>query len=152
MTRLFKTAWEEVVRPFFLRPRRVQVAALCLRKGAEGDEILLITSRDTGRWVLPKGWPIAGLDGGGAAAREAWEEAGVSAGSIGRLPLGTYFYDKRLDSGAVQPVETHLYRVDVQAISDDYPEAGQRQRRWVRPSEAATMVDEPSLQMLLRRL
>ena len=61
-----------------LRPERHQVAALCWRMGQGGAvEILLVTSRDTGRWVIPKGWPMDGKSASAAAAREAWEEAGV---------------------------------------------------------------------------
>ena len=57
-------AWTELVLPLLRRPERMQVSALCHRRDASGKtEILLITSRGTGRWILPKGWPIDGLSG-----------------------------------------------------------------------------------------
>ncbi len=76
---------------------RVQYAALPHRGGAQ-PEILLVTSRETGRWVIPKGWPMKGKSGSEAAAREAFEEAGV-VGEIAPEPLGAYGYVKFLKSG-----------------------------------------------------
>ena len=63
MTKWLRNIWEEVARPMMLRPGGVQFAALCTRPSDSGEDVLLITSRDTGRWVIPKGWPIDGLDG-----------------------------------------------------------------------------------------
>lgn len=152
MSNALTKAWTEVVRPLFLRPKRVQVAALCLRDGETGQEVLLITSRDTGRWIVPKGWPIDGKDGAETALQEAWEEAGVEDAVICNEPMGQYDYDKWLDCGTPQPVETNLYRLKVTGVSDDYPEADQRERLWVTPAEAANLVDEPQLKAILRDL
>ena len=66
-----------------------QVAALCWRLRKNTLQFVLITSRDTGRWVIPKGWPVPGLALSAAAASEAWEEAGV-IGRISDQPLGDY--------------------------------------------------------------
>src|SRR5689334_18106679 len=86
----------ERVRRLFGRPvSRLQVAALPWRKSADHVEIMLITSRDTGRWVLPKGWPEEAEALSDAAAREAKEEAGIS-GAIARIEAGRYFYSKIL--------------------------------------------------------
>ncbi|TMV51704.1 NUDIX hydrolase, partial [Thioclava sp. BHET1] len=82
-------AWRSVVLPLVQRPKRLQVAALCFRGGGAATEVLLITSRDTGRWVVPKGWPMRGLDAAGAARQEAWEEAGVM-GRIAAEPVGRF--------------------------------------------------------------
>lgn len=71
--------------------------------------MLLITSRDTGRWILPKGWPIDGLDGAGAALQEAWEEAGVTKADIRSDPMGIFDYDKGLGEGLTVPVTTQVY-------------------------------------------
>ncbi len=143
--------WQEVLRPLVLRPKRVQVAALCLRQGDDGTEVLMITSRGTGRWIVPKGWPIEGLDGAETAAREAWEEAGVLVRRIWRRPVGSYSYDKIQDSGVPEPVQTNLYRIDVAGLADRFPEQGQRERRWMRPREAAKLVDEEELRAILQR-
>ena len=152
MTRTFAKAWEQVLRPLLLRPKRVQMAALCLRDRPNGVEVLLITSRDTGRWVLPKGWPMDGLSAASAALTEAWEEAGVTEAEIDPRPIGQYQYMKKLDSGVPQPVDTHVYRVKVGDLAASYPESDERVRRWVTPKEAAGMVQEPGLQDILRSL
>ncbi|HEX2018774.1 MAG TPA: NUDIX hydrolase, partial [Aurantimonas sp.] len=73
--------------------RRKQFAALPFRTDADGVEVLLVTSRDTGRWVIPKGWPMKNRRPHRAAAIEAFEEAGV-VGKASKVPMGTYDYDK----------------------------------------------------------
>jgi 8-oxo-dGTP pyrophosphatase MutT (NUDIX family) len=128
--------------------RTRQFAALPCRKGAAGPEVMLVTSRDTGRWVLPKGWPIKGLSGAAAAAREAFEEAGLR-GKIKGKPVGTFDYRKRLEGGDSLPVHVSVYRLDVARELDDWPERGQRVRRWFAPAEAADLVEEPQLADLL---
>ena len=152
MTNSLKLAWEEILRPLFFRPKRVQVAALCYRPTEKGKDVLLITSRDTGRWILPKGWPINGLNGAEAALREAWEEAGVADARIQPAPLGMFEYSKKLDNGAETTVETQVYLTEVEELSKSYPEADERTRQWVSPKEAANMVQEPGLQSILRDL
>jgi len=150
------SAWEEFLRPMILRPKRVQVAALCYRPVQDGPdgarEILLITSRGTGRWILPKGWPIDGKTGSESALQEAWEEAGVTAADIDPDPIGQYGYDKRLDSGGVTAVETQVYLTRVRKLTNIYPEAHQRSRRWVTPQKAASMVDETGLRDIMHAL
>ena len=152
MSSWLRNIWEEVGRPLFLRPRRVQFAALCTRKQGASEDVLLITSRDTGRWIIPKGWPIDGLDGAETAAQEAWEEAGVRAETVEKEPVGQYTYDKILNNGSAQPVLTNVYRIRVSELSDDYPEVDQRKRCWVSPSVAAERVREPELQSLLLQM
>lgn len=152
MTSALLKAWNEVVRPIIFRPKRIQVAALCYRKSKNGRDVLLITSRGTGRWILPKGWPIEGKDGAGSALQEAWEEAGVARARIRPRPLGTFQYKKEMDNGAVTPVETEVYLAEVQEMSPAYPEVAERTRKWVSPNEAANMVAEPGLKDILRDL
>lgn len=152
MTDSLKNALASVVGPLLRRPKRFQVAALCYRSDAAGKKVLLISSRDSRRWVVPKGWPMDGYDAPGAAMQEAWEEAGVVEGNINREPVGTYDYDKQLDNGAEVPVETTVFAVEVKRLEKDFPEAAERELKWVAPEEAATMVDEPGLQEILRQL
>lgn len=150
MTEALKKAWTELVRPILQRPKQVQVAALCYRPGADGKDILLITSRDTGRWIVPKGWLINGLSGSQSALQEAWEEAGVKQAEIDPNPAGHYEYIKGLDTGGEAVVDTQVYLTRVIALENDYPEADERKRKWVTPEEAANMVDEPGLKAILR--
>jgi len=131
------------------REPRAQFAALPWRRGAAGEvEVLLITSRETRRWVIPKGWPIKGKSSAKSAAREAFEEAGVT-GKLRKRPVGTYAYDKRLKNGRLQHVRVAVFSLEVEAESEAYPEAGQRERQWAPLTEAARMVDEPELMVIL---
>ncbi|OUS37366.1 NUDIX hydrolase [Rhodobacterales bacterium 56_14_T64] len=152
MTRALSRAWEEILRPMIFRPKRLQVAALCYRKTSEGTDVLMITSRGTGRWILPKGWPISGKDGAESALQEAWEEAGVKKAKIQGEPIGHYDYLKNLGKGRAETVQTLVYVAKVTKLSKTYPEHHQRKRRWMRADEAANLVREPKLRALLRQL
>ncbi|MCF2904840.1 NUDIX hydrolase [Octadecabacter sp. CECT 8868] len=143
------TFLRDYVAPMFRRPKKLQVAALCHRESKRGKEVLLVTSRGTGRWIIPKGWPINGLASAEAAAQEAWEEAGVENGRADSTSIGSYSYDKVMNSGLPVPVETLVYSVEVDNLANDFPEAGQRERKWATPEEAAELVDEPELKSIL---
>lgn len=142
--------WEDYIRPMLQRPRRLQVAALCTRDGEGGKKVLLVTSRGTGRWIIPKGWPIRGMASSEAAMQEAWEEAGVCKGQPSDSAIGTYTYQKTTKHGWPVPVETLVFPVTVEKTAEDFPEAHQRQRKWVDASDAANMVNEPELKLLIR--
>lgn len=152
MMHVFKRAWADMFMPILRRPKRVQVAALCYQDTDQGKRVLLITSRDTGRWIVPKGWPIDGLDGPGAALQEAWEEAGVKQADIQADPVGLYGYDKGLGEGMTVPVEARVYLTHVRDLSEEYPESDIRKRAWFSPTDAADLVDEPDLKEILRAL
>ena len=132
------------------RDVRTQFAALCYRTGRKGPKILLISSRDTGRWILPKGWPIDGKTPSECAAIEAWEEAGVR-GRMRQDAIGIYSYTKELDTGVNLPVVVVVFALRVQELAKEWPEAGERTRKWVSPKKAARMVDEADLAQLLVR-
>ncbi len=152
MTDTLMNALSSVVGPLLRRPKRLQVAALCLKGDGAGKQVLMITSRDTGRWVLPKGWPIDGYDAPGSALQEAWEEAGVKEAEIDPDMIGTYEYAKRLTGGAEVDVEVQVYSAKVDKLVDQFPESDERSRKWVSPLDAANMVQEPGLQELLRQI
>jgi 8-oxo-dGTP pyrophosphatase MutT (NUDIX family) len=124
-----------------------QVAALCWRKHDNRVEVLLITSRDTGRWVLPKGWTMKGLSAPEAAAAEAWEEAGVE-GKVASDALGYFGYDKVLSAELSHPCMVSVYPLRVSGLSRRFPERKERRRKWFTPDKAATKVLEPELQAL----
>ena len=130
------------------REPRTQFAALPWRRLDDRLEVLLITSRETRRWVIPKGWPIKALKSAGTAAREAFEEAGVS-GKIASKPIGAFGYDKRLRSGRIQRVRVAVFALCVTEESDAWPEMAEREKRWVTPAEASDLVLEPELKKLL---
>lgn len=128
-----------------------QFAALPWRRLADGQvKVLLITSRETRRWVIPKGWPMPGRTPAEAAAQEAYEEAGA-VGALADRPIGAYVYDKRLRDGALQRVEVSVFPLEVLVEQLAFPERAQREKLWLSPSEAAERVDEPGLKALILR-
>jgi 8-oxo-dGTP pyrophosphatase MutT (NUDIX family) len=125
----------------------VQIAALPYR--LEGElHILLVTSRDTGRWVIPKGWPMKGRKRHAAAAQEAYEEAGVE-GRIAKQAIGFYRYQKRLANGTARPCTVYIYPLEVTRQHKQWREQGQRVCRWFTLEEAAHAVLEPELQDMI---
>lgn len=132
------------------RPARMQYAALCYRIGRKTGalEILLITSRDTGRWVIPKGWPMPGKRAHEVAEREAYEEAGVQ-GEAQKAPIGAYVYQKRTHHGLAISCKVQVHALEVDGACEDFPEKGARRLEWVDCKEAASRVAEPSLKSLI---
>ena len=128
--------------------RRRQFAALPFRTSPDGVQVLLVTSRDTGRWVIPKGWPMKNRRPHRAAAIEAYEEAGV-VGKADKSALGTYDYEKRTEAGDI-PCRVTVFPLPVVRLEDEWPEKAQRRRAWYRLEEASGLVEEPELQAILR--
>ena len=128
---------------------RAQYAALPYRV-APDLEILLVTSRETGRWVIPKGWPMKGKTRREAAAIEALEEAGVEGRMI-RKPVGAYDYLKVLRSGESQRCRVTVFAVEVTLQHDTWREQDQRSSQWFDWDAAAAAVREPGLGRLIRR-
>ncbi len=112
-------------------------------------EVLLVTSRGTGRWIIPKGWPIPGLSDPESAAREAYEEAGV-LGEIAETLLGTFTHWKSAEDGA-EPGMFHidLYPLRVERELTLWPEAHQRRKVWVSIAQAVTMIEPGELRDLV---
>lgn len=130
---------------------RTQYGAICWRKSGSRLDVLLITSRETGRWVIPKGWPVIGRGAAGSAQREAWEEAGVE-GKVSKNCLGLFSYQKVMDLEQCIPCVVAIYGLQVEKLSRRYPEQSQRQRKWFAAGEAAGLVAEPELRALLLAL
>jgi 8-oxo-dGTP pyrophosphatase MutT (NUDIX family) len=130
---------------------RQQFAALPFRFAGEGKiEVMLLTSRDTKRWVVPKGWPIRRLSPAAVAAREAYEEAGLEGTIEREKPIGRYRYGKRLDGGATAKVEVEVFLLRVTRQMETWPEQAERETRWFDPEQAAELVAEPGLALILR--
>lgn len=133
------------------RPAFLQVAAICLRETSGRKEVLLVRSLDTGRLIVPKGWPMRGRSLAEAALQEAWEEAGVK-GTVCADSVGQFHYHKKRRGGLVQRIEVHCHLVQVSTLAQTYPEAGRRKRQWVPLAEAAGRVREKELQAILGKL
>ena len=128
-----------------------QVAAIPIRlTNAGGIEVLLVTSRETKRWVVPKGWPWRKIKDHDAAAGEAWEEAGVR-GRVLPKSVGEFRYDKRRKE-KFHSLSVTVYLMQVTEEATTWPESEQRQRKWFSPGDAATAVAEPELKSILLAL
>ena len=126
-----------------------QHAALPFSQKSGRVKICLITSRETNRWIIPKGWPIAGAPPHKVAAIEAFEEAGL-IGKIAKKSFGRFHYLKRLKDGCELDCEVSVYPLLVERQADKWNEQGQRKVLWVTRKKACQLVDDDSLSKLLR--
>jgi len=132
-----------------LRP--IQYAALPYRsKGKSGLEVMLVTSRGTRRWIIPKGWPKSGMPPHDAAAEEAFEEAGV-AGKVSKRPIGSYSYEKILKTGDKTNCSVRVFGLRVTRQHNRWPEQREREIEWYTAAEAAQFVKEPKLRRIIRK-
>jgi 8-oxo-dGTP pyrophosphatase MutT (NUDIX family) len=132
------------------RAVRIQFGALPYRLTKAGAlEILLVTSRHTRRWIIPKGWPIKGKKPSQSAAREAYEEAGVR-GIVAVKAIGSFSYEKWVDDkwGTI-PCEVRVFPLLVRRHLKRWPEANERELRWLDPLDAASLVEEEGLRELI---
>lgn len=130
-------------------PAIEQFGVLPYRIESSGQvSILLITSRDTGRWIIPKGNPDPKLSPQEAARLEAHEEAGVE-GEVDDVPVGTYRYVKEKRAGQVVPADVRVFPLRVTRQLDDWPERHERTARWFSTADAAASVAERSLRALI---
>ena len=136
-------------KPRTLSSETRQVAALPWRLGDDGVEVMMITSRETRRWVIPKGGRMVGKTDPQAAAQEAYEEAGVQGETL-EAPVGHFRYAKRLKTGAEQACVVAVYPLEVLIQLGAWPEDQQRQRRWMKQADAADAVHEADLAQLIR--
>lgn len=126
-----------------------QYAALPYRVDHDGQPLVcLVTSRETKRWILPKGQVEPKLKPHQVAENEAFEEAGL-IGQVHAEPLATFPSVKRQKSGKEIPAEVVVYALEVAHVLDNWPERKQRDRRWMSPGEAAMVVGEPGLVQVL---
>ncbi|MCO6417073.1 NUDIX hydrolase [Siccirubricoccus sp. KC 17139] len=128
-----------------------QCAALPLRERDGTIQVLLVTSRETRRWVLPKGWTEAANRAAEQAAVEAFEEAGIR-GDIAPTPIGSYDYEKRIGKHRSLPCRVEVFPMRVAELLEDWPERAERERRWFSLTEAAQAVEEGGLGRLMLQL
>lgn len=142
-------SWLQRISGLLIKPARLQIAALCVRPGDAENEILLVSTRDTGRMILPKGWPEKDRHAHEIAALEAYEEAGV-VGTAETRPMGTFRSFKGLSDGSKIRTKVRVFKLTFEKQLKDYPEVGQRRRIWMPVSEAIETVDEPTLKRFLK--
>jgi ADP-ribose pyrophosphatase YjhB (NUDIX family) len=130
-------------------PQQKQYAALPYVFAPEGLRVLLLTSRETRRWVIPKGWPIGGLEPHEVAKQEARQEAGIH-GTVSTGSIGVYSYRKRLHYFSSLICDVDVFPLHAEQQKLHWRERAQRQLVWLSPSEAALRVQEPELAAILR--
>jgi 8-oxo-dGTP pyrophosphatase MutT (NUDIX family) len=128
-----------------------QFAALPFQIAPGGLRVMLITSRETRRWIIPKGWPIRDLKPRDVAAREAFEEAGLVGRIAGERSIGSYHYSKLLKDHREMLCRVKVFLLAVGHQLDDWPEKAQRECCWAEPAKAAQMVEEGGLAEIIRR-
>ncbi len=124
-----------------------QVAALPYRLTAQGYEVVMITTRDSGRWILPKGWPIKGLKRHESAETEAMEEAGL-IGSAAPKPIGRFIYIKQFPKRQ-EKVLVDVFPLAIEKQLEDWQEKGQREVRFFNPVDAAALVSDAGVGTLI---
>ncbi|MEJ5019462.1 NUDIX hydrolase [Ochrobactrum vermis] len=131
--------------------RLQQVAALVYRRDMGALKVLVITSRGTGRWIIPKGWPQVGRTLAETALREAYEEAGIR-GEVSPTPIGSFCYCKTdLPPERINQFTAAVFAVQFNGQEKDWPERDQRICEWVSPQEAADRVEETELKQILNQ-
>ncbi len=131
------------------RAVRIQYGVLPYRIAQDGSpELLLVTTRETRRWIIPKGWPIKGLKPAKSAAREAYEEAGIR-GTVSPKSIGRFSYQKRLDDGGTVPCEVRVFPMLVKRQVEVWPERHERDVRWFEPDKALSAIKEVALRDLI---
>jgi 8-oxo-dGTP pyrophosphatase MutT (NUDIX family) len=127
----------------------IQYGALPYREIKSVMEVLLVTSRETRRWIIPKGWPQSGVPPHRAAAKEAFEEAGV-VGKVSKKTIGAYWYDKITESGATMRCKVRVFPLRVTRQLRKWPEKRQRRTQWHSPAQASRRVGETYLRQIIR--
>ena len=133
-----------------LHVRNVQYAALPWRRAQGAVEILLVTTRNTRRWIVPKGWPLDGRTPSECAAHEALEEAGV-LGEVAAETLGSFRYAKRRKSGKIVPCKVHVFTMRVVRQRRRWAEKSVREICWCSLDEALMRVTDPGLRRLIAK-
>ena len=128
---------------------RAQLAALCYRYKGDKLQVCLVTTRNTGRWIMPRGWPTHKNTPAQGAAIEAYEEAGVK-GIAHPNSIGAYSYDKPMGDG-VMPVMVVVYAIRVTETKKVWPEKKERKRKWMSPKKAAQHMDELGARQIVAR-
>lgn len=128
-----------------------QVAVLPFVPIGRDFEVLLITSRHGGHWIVPKGWPSAKQSLAEAAAREAQEEAGL-VGVIHAEPIGSFSYRKKMDAGYGVRCHVHVFPFLVMQQCVSWLEQGERSLRWCSLGDAVRLVEDRGLAELLAGL
>jgi len=119
-----------------------------VKKSKKKPEVLLVTGRRSGRWMIPKGWPMVGKSRADSAAQEAFEEAGIK-GKIDPSPIGRFRHIKQhILFGRIE-VDIVVHTLAVERELGNWPERGERDRKWFAIDDAMERVDSDELRLLI---
>ncbi len=136
-----------------IRDTRIQrqCGALPFSVDENGDvRVMLVTTRGSRRWVIPKGWPMRDRTAADTAVQEAYEEAGLVGTIVGDAPVGCYRYEKRRSARRPETFEVAVFLFAVERQLAKWPEKAQRKTRWFDPVEASACVASTELADILR--
>lgn len=150
-TKSIKNRIAEAMQVFSARNTALQIGTLAFRTGKRPLEVCLITSRGGGRWIIPKGWPEPGLSHTEIAAKEAWEEAGLT-GSVHPDLYASYETSKSIEPGTDLPVRMDIYLLANPNQATNFPELGQRKVKWLPIERAVERVEDHGLKKVLSKL
>lgn len=119
-----------------------------LKRRKKKPEVLLVTGRRSGRWMIPKGWPMPGKSLADSAAQEAFEEAGIK-GRIEPTPIGSFRHMKQHLLFGTLEVDIFVHPLAVERELGNWPEKGERSRKWFPIDEAVQRVDSDELKSLI---
>ena len=109
--------------------------------------ILMITSSNGTRWIVPKGSIERGSDASRCAVQEAYEEAGVRGKLSSREPFGTVRLKRRR-----RRIDVAVFLLKVSEVHQRWPERDRRKRAWLTPEQAAAAVEDLGLRDLITEL
>jgi 8-oxo-dGTP pyrophosphatase MutT (NUDIX family) len=124
--------------------RTIQYGVLPYIQSANKVKLVLITSRKSKNWIVPKGNRILKKSKHATALQEAFEEAGLR----GRLSEGDEMHFKIKSNG--KQVMLILYPMRVEKMLRVWPEKGQRKRVVVNRHKAVKIVGWPNFRRKLK--
>ncbi|MBO0344658.1 NUDIX hydrolase [Roseibium sp. CAU 1637] len=142
---------KRVFKSLFTIPDRLQIGALCYRWMDDELQVLLLTTRDTRRWILPKGWPMMKKKGHRTALIEAFEEAGVIGRVTDKQPFDSFQSHKGFGGGLKVDTSVLVYVIEAVEMTENFPEAGEREIRWLSVGEALDLIEEDAAKPILSR-
>jgi len=107
-------------------------------------QVLLVTSRKKGKWIIPKGVVEPYMTARESAAQEAYEEAGVF-GEVWSEPVGSFEMDKWDGVCSVA-----VYPMHVEKIYENWMESGFRKRRWMSPEKALDKCGNKEMKKMIK--
>jgi 8-oxo-dGTP pyrophosphatase MutT (NUDIX family) len=124
---------------------KLRVGALAVRSHKGRLQVAIVTTRGSGRWIIPKGRRERGMEDHEVAALEAFEEAGVITSHSAHEPLQVCLKGRR---------KTHLmiHVLHIDRLLTRWPERRERHRRLVELEDLRKWIQSRRLRRAVRDL